>query len=169
MGASLVVPAYQARSALNVARFSRCARRRAKEHCLSDHRPQICGRRRLRDSRASSGTGAISSCWCRRLLALAGPSIWQRCARGSLAELVALTPEKGALHSVFGALDRCLVGNHGRLDPTRRRNSRPGGMRDSVIDVIEQRAREVREGQWMRRTALRRSRRAAGRSTQISR
>src|SRR6267378_6009125 len=44
----------------------------------------------------------------RRLLELAGPSIWQRCARGSPAELVALTPEKGALLSVFGALDRCL-------------------------------------------------------------
>ena len=114
--------------------------------CLAGSRT-ICGCRRLRDSRASSGTGAISSCWCRRLLALAGPSIWQRCARGSPAELVALTPEKGALHSVFGALDRCLVGNHGRLDPTRRRNSRPGGMRrDSVVDLIDQRAREVREG-----------------------
>ena len=70
------------------------------------------------DSRASSGTGALSSCWCRRLLALAGPSIWQRCARGSPAELVALTPEKGALHGVFGALDRRLVGNQGRLDAT---------------------------------------------------
>src|SRR6266702_1863100 len=79
----------------------------------------ICGRRRLSDSRASSRTGAISSCWCQRLLALAGPSIWQRCARGSPAELVALTPEKGALPRVFGALDRRLVGDPGppRRDP----------------------------------------------------
>ena len=30
MSVSLVVPAYQARSALNVARFSRCARRRGR-------------------------------------------------------------------------------------------------------------------------------------------
>ena len=115
--------------------------------CLAGSRT-ICGCRRLRDSRASSGTGAISSCWCRRLLALAGPSIWQRCARGSPAELVALTPEERRAARRF----RCarslpLVGNHGRLDPTRRRNSRPGRMRrDSVIDVIVQRAREVREG-----------------------
>ena len=144
MGASLVVPAYQARSALNVARFSRCARRRAKEHCLSDHRPQICGRRRLRDSRAASGTGAISSCWCRRLLGLAGPSIWQRCARGSPVELGANAGERRAARRF-----RCAPSPPRRQPGPPRRDPGGGTVRWAEcveMAVIDRRAGHVREG-----------------------